>query len=297
MLKNETKINTIVRQTRDRQQLQLWSLVLSAVNIPHLVELAEDGWQLTVEAHLLDSCQDELRLFEEENLDWPPIKYGAAVPIIEQEPPVLPVMAALFIFYGITGPWAANSHWFATGALVRDKVVLEGEWWRLVTALTLHADPVHVVGNVFFGGLLAFFLCRHLGSGIAWLLVLFAGIAGNGINVLLHGGMYRSIGFSTAVFGMVGILSGMRLRRVGGWQETVLALGSGIGLLALMGTAGENTDLGAHLWGLVVGLCLGILVVGRRFSSRLMPAVRYQWLLFGCCLLLVVVSWRLALVA
>ena len=297
MLIKETPINTIVRETPDRQKLHLWSLVLSSVDIPHVVRLAEDGWQLLVEESRADFCQEEIRLFDEENRNWPPPKYDQSIPIIEQEPPVLPVIGALFVFYGITGPWAANNQWFNNGALVRDKVVVEGEWWRLVTALTLHADLVHVAGNVFFGGLLAFFLCRHLGSGIAWLLVLLAGIFGNGINVMLHQGIYRSVGFSTAVFGMVGILSGMRLRRVGGWQEIVLALGSGIGLLAMMGTAGENTDLGAHLWGLVIGIFLGILVVGRRFSPGLMLEAKGQWLLFACCLLVVTGCWLLALAA
>lgn len=286
--------DVVVGITAMREKVHLWSLVLSAVRIDHTVRPGEGGWHFFVAEDQAELARREITLFEEENRNWPPPRDKGYAPIIEREPPVLPVMGVLVVLFFVTGPWKMASPWFVNGALVYEGVVQGGQWWRLVTALTLHADLVHLSGNFFFGGLLAYFLCRRLGSGVAWLLVLLAGIMGNGMNVMLHQGLYRSVGFSTAVFGMVGILSGMRLKRVASWHEVILALGSGAGLLALMGSAGENTDLGAHLWGLFAGFGLGALVVSRYFPAWLFKKARAQWLLFGLSMAIVCGSWWLA---
>ena len=45
----------------------------------------------------------------------------------------------LLAFFAVTGPRAAGADWFAAGASDAERV-LHGEWWRTITALTLHAD-------------------------------------------------------------------------------------------------------------------------------------------------------------
>jgi membrane associated rhomboid family serine protease len=283
--------------TADTDLAQLWSLVLHAADIDHGLRRSEAGWQLLVSEEDLPRAAQELRLFTEENHNWPPERsaHSEREFIVENSPPVLPVMGALVAFHVITGGWEANSHWFASGALDRVRVMHDGQWWRLITALTLHADSVHLLGNVFFGGLLVYSLCRHLGSGIAWFSVLLVGVLANAVNVVLHDDPYHSIGFSTAVFGMVGMLSGMRLRRIGGWHEMVLALGSAASLLALMGSSGERTDLGAHFWGVVVGLLAGMSLAAFGFTGKRVLAPTGQWLLFVGSLAVVLGSWWCAL--
>ena len=54
-------------------------------------------------------------------------------------------------------------------------LVASGQWWRTVTALTLHGDLGHLMGNSLFGAVFGMFAGRHLGSGLAWLLVLLCG--------------------------------------------------------------------------------------------------------------------------
>ncbi|MFA6283650.1 MAG: rhomboid family intramembrane serine protease [Desulfurivibrionaceae bacterium] len=283
--------------TPDADLAHLWSLVLHAADIEHGLRHGETGWQLLVAEKNISRAREELRLFTEENQNWPPERTAQSgrAAIVEHAPPVLPVIGALVVFHAITGDWASHSHWFASGGLDRARVMGDGQWWRLITALTLHADSVHLLGNIFFGGLLVYSLCRHLGSGIAWFSVLLAGALANGINVFFHDDLYHSVGFSTAVFGMVGMLSGMRLRRVGGWQEMVLALGSAASLLALMGSSGERTDLGAHFWGVGVGLLVGIVLAAFGFAGKRVLAPTGQWLLFLGSLAMVVGCWLYAL--
>jgi len=281
----------------DAALAHLWSLVLDAADIEHRLRHGETGWQLLVSAKDISQAAEELLLFTEENRDWPPKRPASSEreAIVEHAPPVLPVMGGLVVFHAITGGGENHSQWFASGVLDRAQVMNDGQWWRLITALTLHADSVHLLGNVFFGGLLVYSLCRHLGSGIAWFSVLLTGVLANGINLFFHAAPYQSVGFSTAVFGMVGMLSGMRLRRIGGWQEMVLALGSAASLLALMGSSGERTDLGAHFWGVAVGLPVGMILAALGLAGKRVLASLGQWLLFTASLALVVGCWLYAL--
>ena len=286
-----------VGMTPETDLAQLWSLVLHAAKIRHGLRQGEAGWQLLVAEENTLRATEELRLFTEENRHWPPEK--AARPyretIVEHAPPVLPIMGALAVFHAITGGWEANSPWFASGVLDRGLVMHDGQWWRLVTALTLHSDSAHLLGNIFFGGPLVYSLCRHLGRGIAWFSVLLTAVLANAVNMFLHDDPYYSLGFSTAVFGMVGLLSGMRLRRIGGWQEMLLALGSAASLLALLGSSGEKTDLGAHFWGVGFGLLLGMLLAVLGLAGKRVLAPVWQWLLFVGSLGLVLGCWLYAL--
>jgi membrane associated rhomboid family serine protease len=99
-----------------------------------------------------------------------------------------------------------------------------------------------------------------------------AGTLGNLLNALAHlamNGGHLSVGFSTAVFGAAGALAGLKAasgdgdfrpgamvgRNMGrGWLPPVAA---GLALVASLGTAGDNTDIGAHVFGLLAGLGLG----------------------------------------
>jgi membrane associated rhomboid family serine protease len=173
------------------------------------------------------------------------------------------MMGALVILYVITGPWAEGSNWFSQGAVSGKQILEHGQWYRLVTGLTLHADVVHLVGNVIIGGVLVHFLCRLLGHGLGWFLILASGALGNFINILLHGNTHNSVGFSTAIFGTIGILSGYQAasKRSAALKEILLPLAAGAGLLAFLGTGGARTDLGAHFFGLLTGAVLGALLI------------------------------------
>ena len=51
-------------------------------------------------------------------------------------------------------------------------LMLAGEWWRAVTALTLHVSSTHLLGNLVFGTVFFFLLAQMTGSGLAWLTML-----------------------------------------------------------------------------------------------------------------------------
>jgi hypothetical protein len=49
------------------------------------------------------------------------------------------------------------------------------------------------------------------------------------------------------------------------WRARIAPIVAGLGLLAFTGTAGENTDLGAHLFGFIAGLGSGLAIA--RFAA------------------------------
>lgn len=286
----------VIDSTSDRRLVCLWSLILSAVGLSHRVRRQEEAWQLLVPEENAQLAMEQLRLYERENRHWPPPRSAAALheAAAVNQPLVLPVVGGLALFHLVTGGWSAGNRWFAAGALDRAQVIDGAEWWRLVTALTLHADSAHLLGNLFFGGLLAHYLGRQLGGGLVWLVVLLTALLANGINLLLQADPYHSVGFSTAVFTMVGILSGMRIFR-GGGREMLLALGSGAGLLALLGSTGENVDLGAHFWGICLGFAVGLVLARPGVSGVWTIGPARQWLLFFGVMATVALCWFKAL--
>ena len=250
----------------NRQQAEQWSLVLKSANIPSVIEFEKSSWVIKVSPIHEQKALREIAAYMEENSDWPPYrpKKRTQLPVLTKyQPPTILMMGALVILYIITGPWAAGSAWFLQGAVSGKQILEHGQWYRLVTALTLHADVVHLMGNVITGGVLVHFLCRLIGHGLGWFLILASGTLGNFINILLHGNTHNSVGFSTAIFGTIGILSGYQAvsKRSAALKDILLPLAAGAGLLAFLGAGGPRTDLGAHFFGLLAGAGLGAFLV------------------------------------
>jgi membrane associated rhomboid family serine protease len=65
-------------------------------------------------------------------------------------------------------------------------------------------------------------------------------------------------------------------------------------LLAMLGSAGERTDLGAHLFGLLCGLLTGK-ILSLPLIKMLQSSLVFQMTLFSVSLGLVAISWILAL--
>src|SRR5437763_159481 len=80
------------------------------------------------------------------------------------------------------------------------------EWWRAVTALTLHVDVVHVAGNALAVAVLLPPLVQRFGAGAALWLLLLAGALGNVLAAMTHDPRHLAVGASTAAFGAVGVL-------------------------------------------------------------------------------------------
>ncbi|NWG10675.1 rhomboid family intramembrane serine protease [Candidatus Bathyarchaeota archaeon] len=130
--------------------------------------------------------------------------------------------------------------------------VFNGGFWQLLTAMFVHVNITHILGNMFF--LLIFGLrAEDLFTIQEYLLIYFAsGLAGN-LLTLLFGPYMISAGASGAIFGIFGACI-IYLRRAIG-QSIMNALFYAFFLFII--STGLNVNFLAHLGGLVVGLLIG----------------------------------------
>ena len=100
------------------------------------------------------------------------------------------------------------------------------------------------------------------------------------------------IGIAVVVTFAAGLGVGRRRRKGTRGRRAWVSVAAALGLLAMLGTAGQRVDLWAHLFGLVVG---GVLGIPLGFIARRGPAAALQWLLGGAALATLLTCWSLAL--
>ena len=254
-----SRVDTRLRLAADRATAETWALVLSSQAIPCQLVKDEGGWLVYVPERESDRAEQVLAAYDRDlveeitpsqaPLEYGPTQAGFAIAVL------------LCGFFLVSGPYDRAAFWFRSGSAVSERI-LAGEWWRAITALTLHVDLPHLLGNAASLAIFATAVCRSLGPGLGSALILVAGMLGNVLSASIHGPGHLSVGASTGVFGAIGILCGqqfvrrraLRSRSRPAW----LALAAGLALLAFLGT-GERSDMAAHASGLLVGVMLGFL--------------------------------------
>jgi membrane associated rhomboid family serine protease len=253
--------------------------VLAADGIAHRVAVDAGVWWIFVDEADFARARTQIALWQNENPQRAP---AAPAP----EPRVdtslgYGLALALVVFFAITGPWSDTSEWFERGNADARRIV-RGELWRTVTALTLHSDISHVLGNAFSCAVFATLVLRRYGPGTGVWLLLLSGALGNLATALWHGAFHRSVGASTALFGAIGVLAGTELvrrrRRDVHWRQAWLPLAGGLGLLAMLGT-GRGSDLAAHVFGLLAGIGVGL--AAARAASVPLPTGKQRALAAG----------------
>ncbi len=148
------------------------------------------------------------------------------------------------------------------------------EWWRPFTSLFLHADLIHLSGNVLIGGLFCMLAAKAIGAWRAWLLILFAGTLGNLFNAISrYPDAFQAIGASTATFAALGILVGLAIEdgargAFGRMRGLLVPFVAGLILFGLFGTSGERTDIGGHAWGGLCGMIAGVITGAFRWGRQ-----------------------------
>lgn len=272
------------------------NLVLQAVAIDSEVTLHENRYYLLVDEQAAESAYQQLKAYVDENAPEQVIKKPLR-PFRKGFAAAYLYAVTLLLIGVLQSSLAFNLDWTQIG-LADSYKITAGQWWLNFTALTLHGDIAHLAGNVGFGVLFGILVTQHLGSGAAWLSILLAGATGNAINAYLYQSLHQSLGASTMVFaalGMLGVFSlstryDYRQRGLRRWLPFLAT----VALLAFTGTAGENTDVLAHLSGFGSGCIVALL--WRASGKEWTISRRWQWRLGGICFAFVPLSWALALI-
>jgi rhomboid protease GluP len=271
------------------------AFLLDAIGVPYERRTTATGTSLWVEPeHHARAAREagaylrENRRREKPTVVWPRHPHALYGVFAFAAVQILVALAAL--------AHAFDEGWQSAGVL--DAEFLErGEWWRVLTARTLHGDMLHLLSNLAFGALFGYPAARLFGPGVAWFLILVGGGFAYGIDALLHPPEHYLLGASTAVFTALGLIAayGWRrhLRDWTPWIRNAAPWVAGIALLAFTGTGGENTDILAHFAGFAIGTGLGALCA--RLPMPPPGRTGIQWAAGLAAIGLLSLAWILAL--
>lgn len=283
----EVPNEAVVRASPDRGQAESWTLVLQAMDIPHRVVPTDVGFVVTVPPQMVARAIAALDAQDKEVEETPKLP-DSAPPDHGPSYVGIAMSITLLAFFVVAGPRSSADTfgWFRHGSAIAEAIVRRHEIWRAVTALTLHADAMHVAGNTVATLVFVTALGRWLGGGLALAATLFCGAMGNLLAAYVYGSSHNVVGASTATFAALGVLGGLqfvrrfRMPAVGRMRRALLGIAGALGLLAMLGigsdlvpdasrvvdvvgpakpSVGGQTDVVGHAMGLGFGLAVGVL--------------------------------------
>jgi membrane associated rhomboid family serine protease len=295
----DSKIELALPITRRKREAEDWALVLIAEGIPSRLVRTGGGFSLQVAPEAQASAREILTDWQSERAERArrfslPIPRGATAGETAAAYAFALSLLAFHLGLDVSGRSSALLEMGRSQAAL----VLDGQWWRLITALSLHADLPHVVGNSLFGGFFLAAVAGRLGLGFAVLAFLVTGTLGNFANALYYASAHSSVGASTGVFGLVGVLAGLAAWRRhqsavpgrGAW----VAFAAGLGIVAMLGSGGARVDFSAHLFGLAAGGVTGLLLAVP-FAKPAKPDQTKQSLAMVAALVMMFAAWVRAL--
>lgn len=114
---------------------------------------------------------------------------------------LIAALGAIFAWQVDSGALATRESIIAAGALVRDRV-MQGEWWRLLSATVLHGNAQHLISNAVSLYILGMASEHAYGTRPMLLIYLASGVAGSLLSIAMGPG--PSVGASGAIFGLMG---------------------------------------------------------------------------------------------
>src|SRR4051794_12798011 len=132
---------------RTRRQAMDWGLVLMSQGIESTIERPEEdsGWWLLVSESEYERAVQTIQQYRHENRGWPWQQELHGAPLrFDWLALGWVVLAGFFFLLGEHVDLVSN------GAMDAQAVSV-GQWWRLFTAVWLHADIAHLAGNAALG--------------------------------------------------------------------------------------------------------------------------------------------------
>ncbi|RJQ80122.1 MAG: rhomboid family intramembrane serine protease [Desulfobacteraceae bacterium] len=255
----------------DADRAHIYSLVLASAGIPHSIHFIGSRWRIHVATERRAQAQRAIALYLLEN------PTEIKTPAIAYPPNVRSFSAVFAAAIPAIVHWAIGFSNFSQQAFIASfgadaRKIMDGEFYRCVTALLLHGDGSHLLANM--AGMLLFgtYAALLYGWGIGWLLIVLSGTFGNFLTAWWYGHSHMAVGASTAVFGALGLCAAMTFwrRRTdrNGRLRPWVPLAGALALVGWLGTS-PRADLLAHLLGFGCGLVLGSAHV--RFMNRVVP--------------------------
>jgi rhomboid protease GluP len=143
-------------------------------------------------------------------------------------------------------------------------LTVNGEWWRLLTAVFVHGGIIHIGFNMWCLWNLGALAESLYGPWTYAIIYLLCGIGSSLTSVTWHPGV-PSVGASGAIFGLAGaLIAAFKLGEFSvpkaALSGTLRSLGAFVFYNLVLGFALPGVDYAAHIGGLVTGLIIGAFV-------------------------------------
>jgi rhomboid protease GluP len=248
-----------------KDEIGEYSLVLASQFVKHWMEFDGEEWILSLEEKDALIGRELLDLYRAENRGFQdPAPERRELDLLVSPLLYLAVPVAFYFLVGLS-PWA---NWWHSRGSADARLILDGQWWRCFTATTLHADETHFLSNLVSGYFILNLLNHRMRIGTIMLTSTLAAGLTNYLVALASGPDHVSIGFSSVVFCMLGMLAAvetLHLPRRGDRSLRRLSPLISAFFVAVLVGLGENVDVKAHFYGFALGAGLGLL-------SRWIPA-------------------------
>ena len=181
-----------------------------------------------------------------------------------KKPIVTYVLIAINILIFIVSMFAND---FLYNLAVNRYLITEGQWYRLITGIFLHANIFHLVFNMYALYIIGMQLESFLGKGKYLAVYLLSGLAGSVLSIFMSSGF--SVGASGAIFGLMGSLLYFgyhyRVYLDSVIKSQIIPL---IIINLLIGFFASGIDIWAHIGGLIGGV-LATMAVGVKYKSNI----------------------------
>jgi len=161
---------------------------------------------------------------------------------------VLVYLITVYQGFGVSSP---GGPLFDKGALVGAQIYAQGDWYRIVTAMFLHASLLHLAFNMIALYWLGTIVEQAVGTWRYLLIYLVSGIAGSAGALVFSSPFAVTVGASGAIFGIMGALLVLEYRATGTFAGPALGL---IAINLLLSFVIPNISWGGHVGGLVGGV-------------------------------------------
>ena len=163
----------------------------------------------------------------------------------------LNVLVYLITVYQGSGLNRPGGKVFEEGALIGGAIYLDGDWYRLVSAMFLHAGVLHLAFNMLALYWLGTVVEQSLGTARFLLVYFVSGLAGSAGALVFTNPNQVTVGASGAIFGIMGALLVLEYVATGSFAGQAMSL---IVLNLALTFAIPNISVGGHLGGLVGGI-------------------------------------------
>ena len=249
-------------------------------NIVDNTKFSEDGFDLYMKI-----TKDINEKNEKDNIETEEL-FKKKVPVVTIG--LIAINIILFFLTYFASGSNFNTKLVNMGGLTKGHVLINNEFWRLVTSMFLHGGLIHLLVNCYSLLIIGSQIESFYGKIKYFVIYLMSGIAGNLLSLLFIGDNIVSIGASGAIFGLLGSLLyfGYHFRVflatvIRNQIIPIIILNLGIGFIF----SGINNF--AHIGGLIGGLLISMLVgikykstTSDRVNGIIMSLIYYAALIF-----------------